>query len=258
MYFGGDGGRLYCVDPATNAACAAASLPTGLGPRRERVRHRRATAPACTLGRLDGLTACIDVTAGRPVPGLGAAAGSSTGPEPRHPPQRGRRGRRRVLDRPGRRRSATPTPTPAAAIPITGWPGTEDYYSVTAEAETGKRTLMAAHGRGGLGCWDWTTMAPCTGGDYVDGVDRPRHAGRSRCRWPTARPMTGRAWSGLGDPGLIFTVDPAGHARLHQPRRRHRAAHHRPARPALRQHGRRQPRGRRWRSPTARRASSPP
>ena len=28
---------------------------------------------------------------------------------------------------------------------------------------------MAAHGRGGLGCWDWTTMAPCTGGDYVDG-----------------------------------------------------------------------------------------
>ena len=72
MYFGGDGGRLYCVDPATNAACAAASLPTGLGPDSSEydiVGH----GSRVYLGRLDGLTACIDVTAGGAVLGMGAA-----------------------------------------------------------------------------------------------------------------------------------------------------------------------------------------
>ena len=49
---------------------------------------------------------------------------------------------------------------------------------------------MAAHGRGGLGCWDWTTMAPCTGGDYVGRAGSTTTRGRSL-------PMAyGAAWDG--------------------------------------------------------------
>ena len=208
MYFGGDGGRLYCVDPATNAACAVASLPTGLGPdagEYDIVGH----GSRVYLGRLDGLTTCIDVTAGGPCSGWALprqltgqnlvthhnTAGTADG----------------VCSIAGGAGQCYTDSAPAAAIPVTGWPGTEDYYSVTAEAEIGKRTLMAAHGHGGLGCWDWTTMAPCTGGDYVDGwIDHDTQAQPLPMAYGAV--YDGSCVVGLGDPGLIFTVDPAGHA----------------------------------------------
>ena len=208
LYFGGDGGRLYCVDPATNAACAAASLPTGLGPDANEydiVAH----GSRVYLGRLDGLTACLDVTAGGPCPGW-ALPRQLAGPNlvTHHNTAGTADGVCSIGQGAGQCYTDS---APAAAIPVTGWPGTEDYYSVTAEAEIGKRTLMAAHGHGGLGCWDWTTMAPCTGGDYVDGwIDHDTQAEALPMAYGAA--YDGSCVVGLGDPGLIFTVDPAGHA----------------------------------------------
>jgi hypothetical protein len=69
---------------------------------------------------------------------------------------------------------------------------------------------MAAFGSG-LGCYDWKTMAACTGGDYQDGW---LYVDTQGANLPGAY---GAAWDGscaigLGDPGLVFTVDPAGRA----------------------------------------------
>ena len=87
-----------------------------------------------------------------------------------------------------------------------GFPIYEDYWSVTAEAEIGTRTIVPHHGPGGVGCFDWTTMLPCTGGSY----DPAGNIGNS-----TLPPSYGAAYDGacvvaLGDPGLAYTVDPAG------------------------------------------------
>ncbi len=52
---------------------------------------------------------------------------------------------------------------PASPTEI-GWLLTE-AYAFDAEAETGTRTIFAA-GATGVACWDWVTLAPCTGGGY--------------------------------------------------------------------------------------------
>jgi hypothetical protein len=92
-------------------------------------------------------------------------------------------------------------------ITVTGWPSTDYYYNITQEAEIGTRTMIATLNRGGLGCWDWTTLKPCTGGGYDAGG------------WLSAGLPSGygAVWDGscvvaLGDPGLIFTANPSGSA----------------------------------------------
>ena len=98
---------------------------------------------------------------------------------------------------------------PASVTPITGWPSLENYWGNVQEAETGTRTFVGGFPYAGMGCWDWTTMAPCTGHGYdqdgwlttdIDGNPLPS--------------AYGGVWDGacvvaLGDPGLVFTLDPS-------------------------------------------------
>ena len=209
MYFAGDAGRLYCVDPATNAVCSVPSLPTGLDQSPAGEYDIVAHGSRVYVSRLDRTTvACIDVAAGGPCAGW--ALPKELGGQnlvTRHNPAGAADGVCALNASAG---TCVTDAVPDVSTPISGWPSADIYYTITAEAETGTRTLMGSWS-GGLGCWDWKTMAPCTGGDYSGGWLSTDTQGNAL---PQAY---GAAWDGncavgLGDPGLMFTVDPAGRA----------------------------------------------
>ncbi|MEO8690607.1 MAG: PKD domain-containing protein, partial [Solirubrobacteraceae bacterium] len=205
LYFAGDRGRLYCVDPATNALCSKPFLATGLDPSAGGEYDIVGHGTRVFVSRLGGTVACLDVATGATCPGWSLPRSfSGTNVVNRHDPAGKADGVCVLGVTDG---TCVTDGDPSAATPITGWPNYEDYYTVTAEAETGTRTLVGTF-NSGLGCWDWVTMAACSGGDYVNGVVTVDGLGQPL---PGAY---GAAWDGscvvgLGDPGLVFTVDPA-------------------------------------------------
>ena len=66
------------------------------------------------------------------------------------------------------------------------------------------------HGYAGVDCWDWTTLAPCTGGDYDDGGWLSYDVEGAQLPWAYGTAFDGSCVLGLGDPGLVFSVDPKG------------------------------------------------
>ena len=160
VYMVGDGGKLYCVDPATNLRCTAYLDRAAPGSRRPLRHHLPRFACLCvTCRRQRGLHRR---DRRRRVPRLGApqaAAGRSL--ERRKPLQRagpgdGRVPRRQQLGGLLRRRQ----PSLAYGDRLVVQPSTSQYDT---EAETGSRTLVAGD-NAGVACWDWVTLAPCTGG----------------------------------------------------------------------------------------------
>ena len=210
IWFGGDGGRLYCVDPATNAPCATTpSLPTGLDADTSNEYDIVGHGTRAYISQISGRTACVDVAAGGPCSGWALPRQFDGYNVVTHHSATGAADGVCVLQLADG--ECFTDADPGVSIPLHGWPAVDGYYGITADAEAGTRTLIPMHGHGGLGCWDWTTMAPCIGGEYIDGwLDNDKQG--------QPLPMAyGAAWDGncavgLGDPGLVFTVDPAGHA----------------------------------------------
>jgi PKD repeat protein len=204
-------GALYCIDPATNRLCSPTpSLPTGLSPVVTAGYDVVTHGTRVFVSALDASgVACVDVAAGAACPGwssprtdLGAnivnrhsATGAITG----------------ICAVGPSAMECVDDATPATVTHVdTSWRNVDGTYDLGAEAEAGTRTLYGSLNHAGLGCWDWATMAPCAGNAYdtdgwigVDAQDQPL---------PSAY---GAAWDGscavgLGDPGLVFTVDPRG------------------------------------------------
>jgi outer membrane protein assembly factor BamB len=212
MWFGGDTGKLYCVDPATGRPCVPASLNTGLGDANETYYDAVSHGSRVFLARRAGRVACVDVVAGGPCPGWetplsfeGAwnvvnrhdATGATTG----------------VCVFTARSGSCLSDADPSTRTPVTNFVNVDPYsqgYSHALEAETGTRTLVGSLSRSGLGCYDWSTMAPCTGGGYDS--EGWLQVDRNGARLPSAygAAFDGACAIGLGDPGQVFTVDPAG------------------------------------------------
>ena len=212
IYFAGDTGRLYCVDPATDSPCAVPSLPTGLheggasGEYYDSVSH----GSRVYVSAMGDKVACLDVATGSTCPGwtLPKALPSSAW---------------NLLLRPDATGAVTgvciaASPTlecysnadPSTPETFTNFPSVENTYSVTEEAEAGTRTLLARHGVAGVACYDWLRMAPCTGGAYdadgglsldIDGKTLPSAYGAV---------FDNSCVVALGDPGEVFTVDPSG------------------------------------------------
>lgn len=209
-YFVSGSGRLFCIDPATNAPCADhPSIDTGFSPfgggEFDIVTH----GSRIYASRLAGTTvSCIDVASWQRCPGWDqpqlfsswdlvnwhAADGSAIG----------------VCAVAAGGGQCVSDDAPQDRTSLSGWPSGETYYSATAEAETGTRTLVGSLSSGGVGCWDWAAMATCAGGGYggggwltadIDGNGLPSAYGVA---WD------GSCAVGLGDPGMVFTVDPAG------------------------------------------------
>ena len=212
MWFATDRGRLYCLDPSTHAPCATPFLPTGLDPADSGNYDIVSHGSRIFVARENDKVTCVDVAT------ASSCAGWALPKSPtisagwnlvnRYSPAGVADGVCVVLDS----AECFPDANPSAASIHANWPQVENYNSVTAEAETGTRTLVGSLARGGLGCWDWVVMAPCTGGGY-DAGGWLTTAGDG-----TGLPSAyGAAWNGacaigLGDPGLLFTVDPRGSA----------------------------------------------
>ena len=100
---------------------------------------------------------------------------------------------------------------PAVSTPVTNCVTSTRTPRAIALARGGNRprTLVGSLSHGGLGCYDWSTMAPCTGGAYRATAGSRRLSGHSL---PSAygAAYDGACAVGLGDPGRVFTVDPAG------------------------------------------------
>ena len=209
VYMVGDGGKLYCVDPATNLPCATPAISTGLladlGGRYDITSH----GSRVYVSRVADKVACIDVSAGAACPGWAL---------PKPLPD----GRWNVVNRFNAQGQATGVCLVTSGSGVCyddANPASPDGDRMgvdartashpTQEAETGSRTLVA-HGYAGVDCWDWMTLAPCTGGDYDDGGWLGHDVEGAPLPWAYGTAFDGSCVLGLGDPGLVFSVDPKG------------------------------------------------
>jgi hypothetical protein len=217
MWFGGDTGKLYCVDPADGSLC---SLPIDTGQSTAPQDYWDAVAHGNRffLARSGGPVSCVDVSAGSTCPGWSTpksfgggwnvvnyhdASGAAIG----------------VCVFNVGTGSCVPDADASTAVPVTNWVTRESYsqgYALTEEAETGKRTLVGSLDGQGLGCYDWTTMAPCTGGDYGQNgapagwINRQSDGSGLPSRGAYGAAFDGSCVIALGDQGQVYTVDPAG------------------------------------------------
>lgn len=212
MWFGGDTGKLYCVDPATGNPCATPSIATGHASDSEIYWDVVTHGARVFLAHRAGPVACVDVAAGARCSGWATpkSFGSAWNVVNQHNASGAAIGVCVFLGATG---SCVTDATPAVSTPVTNWVTKDTYfqgYSHSLEAETGRRTLVGSLSDGGMGCYDWSTMAPCTGGGYEsDGWLRRDGSGNFL---PSAYGVAydGSCAIGLGDPGRVFTVDPAG------------------------------------------------
>jgi hypothetical protein len=200
IYMAGDGGKLFCLDPATGDPCGSmdSGLAPGPGGEYDIITH----GTRVYASRLSGTAACIDVATGSACPGwetpkntgpawnlvnMHDATGAITG----------------VCAFSASTGDCYPDADPSTSTHVTTFPTTDPYYSVTEEAEAGTRTFVGSLSHYGVGCWDWSTMKPCAGPNF--GPDG----------WTTTvsgADAYGARWDGscvvaLGDRGLAFTVD---------------------------------------------------
>ncbi len=211
MWFGGDTGRLYCVDPVNGAPCGSVSFNTGVNfssGQWDSITH----ANRVFLSReSDGAIVCVDVVLGAECAG-GWSAHPSFGSGnlvTRYDTSGAPNG---VCAASGSTLvcSSDTDPSVGARETLTGWVSGDTHYSATSEAETGSRTVYGALGNPGLSCFDWITRAACTGGQYSGGVltvDR-NNVGLPSHTYGTA--FDGACVVALGDPGQVFTADPVG------------------------------------------------
>ena len=208
VYMTGDGGRLYCVDPTTNSPCATPFIATGLDGELGGSYDITSHGSRVFVSRAGDKVACIDVSAGSRCAGWELAKPLSE------------YGRWNVVNRFNAQGQAT-----GVCLAVSGsavcyddadpasptemdWLK-NDPYAFDTEAETGTRTLVA-HGSAGVACWDWTTLAPCTGGDYDPDGWLAVDADGGGLPWAYGTAFDGSCVHGLGDPGLVFSVDPKG------------------------------------------------
>ncbi len=206
--------NLYCFDPATGTTCPGGPIPTSLpneapGYNYDIVTHGTRVFVSQNTNHPEGnAVACIDVSLRQPCTGWSSpkyfptwniANHHSAAGVPDGVCSIGLSESQCVLDS-----------TPGTTATMGGWPVVDDYYSIEEEAEFPTRTLFATGlGGTGMGCWDWSTNALCTGGRWTNGVIETDNVGNYL---PSAYGATsdGTCAVGLGDPGEVFTVDPAG------------------------------------------------
>jgi PKD repeat protein/outer membrane protein assembly factor BamB len=212
LWIAADTGRLYCVDPSTTTPCG--SMPTGVDGVQAGI-DILAHGPRVFVAGSGGQLSCIDVSVGLSCSGWAL---------PKALPS----GNFNLINRHGPDGSITgicalttfgvarcwPDEGATTATVLDNWPALTGYYDVTEEADAGTRTLLPWIG-GGAFCYDWVSLAPCVGAGYseegrpgliahdVNGDPLPAAYGVA---------FDGACAIGLGDPGLVFTLDPKGFA----------------------------------------------
>lgn len=201
-------GWLRCVDPATHEACATPPIATGLNSSPGVLNIVTHGNRVFVNARSDGRVACLDVSTGAACTGW---------PSPK---AFGLVSIWNQLDGDGNGIGVCGVDANILRCVEDASPGTmsdhpgpysyENYYSGTKQAEIGNKTFYGSLYLGGLGCWDWSVFGPCSGGSY-DSVGWIRNASNG-AGLPGAYGAStdGSCVVALGDPGQVFTVDPAG------------------------------------------------
>jgi PKD repeat protein len=205
LYLASGTGKLYCFDPAAGTACG--TLPTGLADDYDTQLDVLAQGTRIFVSALDaGHVACVDVAtagscSGWTLPKASAywnlvsqrsAGGALTG----------------VCVVAADAGDCWSDASPATRSTLTGWPDVESYWNVTQEAEVGTRIFQGSYPTSGIACWDWATMARCSG----FGADGWTHKDSQDVDLPTAYGVQydGSCLVALGDPGLAFTMTTNG------------------------------------------------
>jgi hypothetical protein len=209
LYLAADTGLLYCVDPATGSACAGFPLASGLETDLNGGYSYDSVAHGNRLFVSNGSTStttCFDVSVPARCAGWTPAKSLHSPDIVNHHSTAG------VADGVCSVNNASGECFLDNGTTATtdGWPVNELYYSISEEAEAGTKTLLAAGlSSPGMGCWDWVTNAVCTGNHWSSGFIT---TDSSAATLPDAygAAFDGTCAVGLGDPGQVFTVDPAG------------------------------------------------
>lgn len=219
MWMVANTGKLYCVDPASGATCG--SYATGLATGRTQtfgfyfdiVTH----GSRVFVSQRSDKVACFDTATTQPCTGWAQPKDFS-----------GRANLVNQGDGSGNHigvcvvsfsiGECVTDAAPDVRMPISNFVVRGDYYEVTQEAEAGRRTLVGSLDTVGLGCYDWGTMAPCTGGGYGQNgappgwVQRDDNGASLPARGAYGAVFDGSCAIALGDIGRVYTVDPAGSA----------------------------------------------
>lgn len=211
IYMTGDPGQLYCVDPATNDLCAVhPTIPTGLSTTNGGIYDIVTHGTRVFVSRASDKVACLDVAAATTCSGWDTPKNlSNWNLVNQHDASGAAVGVCAVVSGSGK---CVRDDDPGTVTTLTGWPTTDDYYQTTEEAETGVRTLVGSLSHSGLACWDWSTLAPCTGGGYDSGGWLNQDISNNYLPSAYGATFDGSCVVALGDPGKVFTVDPAGSA----------------------------------------------
>ena len=213
LYFTAQTGLLYCVNPATNEACAAAPLDTKIGdgfptPSMDIVAHGNRVF---SYDQNIGEASCIDVSTRAVCPGWTAPrdVGFGLNLVNRHAADGQTTG---VCFVDSSESKCINDSTPGTVDAFGPWPESSTYYNIASEAEAGTRTFYGSGlGTGGVGCWDWVTMEPCVGPNFNSSGEPGSDGFASRDIDGNFLPNAyGTAWDGncaigLGDAGLMFT-----------------------------------------------------
>lgn len=211
VWFGGDSGLLYCIDPATGDPCPEGPIETGLGVSGGGEYDVVTHGTRVFVARQGAGVACVDVDARSRCNGWETpkAFGSAYNILNQRDATGAVIGICAIATGSG---TCVPDADPTASTAITGVPQTDDYYSSTLEGEVGTRTFFGSLGQPGLGCFDWTTMAPCAGGGFTPEGRVDRNSDGTVLPSAYGAAFDGSCLVGLGDPGQVFTVDPSGSA----------------------------------------------
>jgi hypothetical protein len=223
IYVAADTGKLYCRNTDLTP-CATPSIDDGLGVppsdaeydivgHGSRVFISRLQSPFSSTG----LTTCVDVDTNAVCPGWGNGfklAGGGYDVFNQYDTNGHAIGV--CVAAPGGGTSAECVPDdgdPASPQTLSNFLGQRDgYYDAAQQSETGKRTFWGSLSHGGVGCWDWTTGALCTGTNFdsTGWVNQDAFG----AGLPSAY---GSTWDGactvnVGDPGRVYTVDEQGNS----------------------------------------------
>ncbi len=209
LWFATGDGKLRCVDPATSAPCGAAPIDTDItfGADAGDIVNHGTKVYVSDYTKAN----CVDIATGERCPGWPDGGRNLAGNL-----VRSHDGTSGAIDGVcGVRlamncvRDSDPTTVVTTNV---GWASLELTASLSVEAEAGTRTFWASLYVAGLGCFDWSTMALCSGLAFDRSGYSSFDIGRKSL--PTGY---GAVWDGscavaLGDPGRIFTMDFEGNS----------------------------------------------
>ncbi|MEO6988389.1 MAG: hypothetical protein ABI239_07050 [Aquihabitans sp.] len=209
MWFATGAGQLRCVDPATSAPCTDAPIYTAVtfGSDIGNIINNGTKVYVSNYS----IATCIDVSTGERCLGWPEGGRSFRANLVRSHDATGAVDGVCGVDGYGMSCVRDADPDTVVHTPV-GWIYGEYANSSSQEAEAGTRTFYGSHHVSGLSCFDWSTMAYCTGPNFDRWGGAHVDIGGNALPWAYGAVWDGSCAVGLGDQALLFTMDYEGNS----------------------------------------------